>query len=50
MNEKVIASIFVKIELKDDTITRGTIYRLPMTDQKFITNFSSVLSHLKPNT
>ena len=36
------------------TITFGTIYRSPMTgstsNQQFITNFSSVLGHLKPNT
>ena len=54
MNEKVFESIFVKIELKHDTITCGTIYRSPMTDsitnQQFVTNLSSVLSHLKPNT
>ena len=54
MNEKVFESIFVKIELKHDTITCGTIYRSPMTDsnsnQQFISNLSSVISHLKPNT
>ena len=54
MNEKVFETIFVKIELKHDTITCGTIYRLPMTDstsnQQFVSNLSSVLSHLKPNT
>ena len=54
VNEKVFESIFVKIELKHDTITCGTIYRSPMTDstsnQQFISNLSSVLSHLKPNT
>ena len=54
MNEKVFESIFVKIELKHDTITCGTICRSPMTDstsnQQYISNLSSVLSHLKPNT
>ena len=54
MNEKVFESIFVKIELKHDIITYGTIYRSPMTDstsnQQFITNLRSILSHLKPNT
>ena len=54
MNDQVFESIFVKIELKHDTITCGTIYRSPMTDstsnQQFISNSSSVLSHLKPNT
>ena len=54
MNEKVFESIFVKIEWKYDTITCGTIYRSLMTDstsnQQFITNLGSVLSHLKPNT
>ena len=48
MNEKVLESIFVKIELKQDTITCATIYRSPMTDstsnQQFISNLSSVLS------
>ena len=54
MNEKVFVSIFVKIELKHDTITCGTIHRSPMTDstsnQQFISDLSSVFSHLKPNT
>ena len=54
INEKVFESIFVKIELKHDTITCGTIYRSPMTDstsnQQLISNLRSVLSHLKPNT
>ena len=54
MNEKVFESIFVKIELKHDTITCGTIYKSPMTDstsnQQFISNLSCGLSHLKPNT
>ena len=54
MNENVFESIFVKIELKHNTITCGTIYRSPITDstsnQQFITNLSSILSHLKPNT
>ena len=48
MNEKVFESIVVKIELKHDTITCGTIYKSPMTDstsnQKFITKLSSILS------
>ena len=54
MNEKVFESIFVKIKLNHDTIACGTMYKSPMTDstsnQQFITNLSSVLSHLKPNT
>ena len=54
MNKKVLESIFVKIELKHDTITGSTIYKSPMTDstsnKQFITNLSSVLNHLKPNT
>ena len=54
MNENVFESIFVKFELKHDAVTCITIYRSPMTNytsyQQFITNLSSVLSHLKPNT
>ena len=54
MKEKVFESISVKIELKHDTLTCGTIFRSPMTDsssnQQFITNLSIALSHLKPNT
>ena len=54
MNEKVFEFVFVKIELKHNTITCGTIYKSPMTDstsnQQFITNLSGVLSHLKANS
>ena len=44
----------MKIGLKHDTITCETIYKSPMTDstsnQQFISNLRSVLSHLTPNT
>ena len=54
MKENVFESIFLKIELEHGTIKCGTIYRSPTTDstsnQQFISNLSSVLSHLKPNT
>ena len=53
MHEKMFESVFIKLEVKNETIICGTIYRSPLHDsesnQFFIANLKTTLRSIKAN-